>query len=90
MAEALREGKHIPDEIAFAPEIMIGLEIYYIAFQELSDSRNIGRGLGPIPWKVVKEYCDYLELDEDQREAMHHHVSKMDGAFLEFNRKKSK
>ena len=56
---------------------------------DISDSRQIGMGLGPIPWVVVHEYCNALELDDDQREAMHHHIRAMDGAFLEHNRKKS-
>jgi len=90
MAEALRENREIPEEIAFAPEIGSGLELYYYGFMEISDSRQIGMGLGPIPWKVVHEYCAFLELDEDQTEAMHYHIREMDGAFLEHNRSKSK
>ena len=88
MDESLREGREIPEEIAFAPEIELGLELYYNGFIAISDSRQIGMGLGPIPWKVVHDYCVAMELDEEQSEAMHHHIREMDGAFLEHNRKK--
>jgi len=90
MAEALREDREIPDEIAFAPEIGSGLELYYYGFMDISSSRQIGMGLGPIPWKIVHDYCVALELDEDQTEAMHYHIAEMDGAFMEHNRSKSK
>jgi len=82
MSEALREDREIPEEIAFAPEIASGLELYYYGFIDI--------GLGPISWKVVHDYCVALELDEDQTEAMHYHITEMYGALMEHNRSKSK
>jgi len=64
------------------------LELYYLAFLELSDSRQIGMALGPIPWKVIHDYCMAYELDADQTEEMHHHIREMDSAYLEYNRRK--
>lgn len=45
--------------------------------------------LGPIPWRVIREYCQILDLDEDQTEAMHHHIREMDKAYLEAVKKKT-
>ena len=88
MEQCLREGIPFPDKIANAPDLLPGLELYYLAFMELTDSRQIGMGLGPIPWKVVHDYCDAHDLSQDQREEMHHHIKEMDAVYLEFNRRK--
>jgi hypothetical protein len=89
MQQCLREGLALPDRIANAPELLPGLELFYLGFVELTDSRQLGMGLGPIPWKVIHDYCEALELDEEQTEAMHHHLREMDAAYLEHHRKKT-
>jgi len=86
----MREGLPLPDRIQNAPELLPGLELYYIGFIDLSDSRSLGMGLGPIPWFTVQQYCKEFALDEDQTEAMHHHIKVMDAAYLEHQRKKAK
>ena len=88
MKQCLAEGLPFPDKIANAPELISGLELYYLAFFELTDSRQIGMALGTIPWKVIHDYCVANELSEDQREEMHHHIRAMDSAYLEHNRGK--
>lgn len=88
MEQCLRERLPFPDRIANAPELTLGLELYYLAFMELTDSRQMGMSLGPIPWKVIREYCRELGLSEDQTEEMHLHLKEMDSVFLAFNRKK--
>jgi len=88
MQQCLREGLPFPDRIANAPDLIAGLELYYMGFVNLSDSRQIGMSLGPIPWKVIQDYCVALELDEEQTEAMHHHLREMDAAYLEHYRSK--
>lgn len=45
-------------------------------------------GLGPIPWKVVQDYCTFHEFGPDQTEEMHHHLKEMDAAYLEHQRSK--
>ena len=88
MEQCLREGLPFPDKIANAPSLLQGLELYYIAFMELSDSRMVGMGLGRIPWKTVHDYCEAHHFPPDQREEMHHHVREMDGAYIEFSSRK--
>ena len=84
----MREGLPLPDRIQNAPDLLPGLELYYLAFMELSDSRSIGMGLGPIPWKVVHDYAQAYGLDSDQTEEMHFHIKEMDAAYLQHLRSK--
>lgn len=88
MEQCLREGSPFPDKIANAPDLLQGLELYYLAFMELSDSRQMGMGLGPISWTTVHDYCEAYGLTEDQTEEMHHHIKEMDAVYLEFHRRK--
>lgn len=84
----MREGLPLPETIQNAPTLLFGLDLYFTAFLDLSDSRSVGMGLGPIPWKVVHDYCEALELSESQTEAMHHHIRVMDAAYLEAKKPK--
>lgn len=88
--QAVRSGLPIPSRIENAPSIWPGLELYYLGFLELNSSRQIGMGLGPIPWLAIEQYCAAKQLDDDQREAMHHHVTEMDRVYLKVQAKKSK
>lgn len=86
--QAVQRGQPIPDRIQNAPFIWPGLELYYIGFLELTSSRSIGMGLGPISWLSVQQYCVLKGLDEEQTEAMHHHIAAMDEVYLKHMRKK--
>jgi hypothetical protein len=55
---AVRRRQPLPDVIANAPEIHMGLEAYYEAFMDLSTSRGVGMALGPIPWTAVDRYAE--------------------------------
>lgn len=89
MEQCLREGLSFPDKISKAPDLLPGLELFYLSFMTLSDSRQLGTGLGPIPWKVVHDYCVAYEIVGEQKEEMHHHIKQLDSAYLEHaNRKK--
>lgn len=48
----------------------------------------MGFGLGPIWWKTISDYADKSGFDEDQREALHHHIVKMDEVYLKHHEKK--
>ena len=88
--QAVRSGLPLPDKIQNAPSILPGLELYYMGFLDLTSSRSIGGfGVGPIPWLAIEQYSQTLELDDEQREAMHHHVAEMDKAYIKHQQKKS-
>ena len=89
--QAVRSGLPLPDRIQNAPSILPGLELYYIGFLDLTSSRSLGGfGIGPIPWLAIEQYSQVMELDEDQRFAMHHHVAEMDKAYIRHMQKKNK
>ena len=88
--QAMRSGLPIPSRIENAPSIWPGLELYYLGFLELNSSRQIGMQLGPIPWLAIEQYAQAKELDDDQKEAMHYHISEMDRSYLKIQGKKNK
>ena len=66
-----------------------GLSMYFTAFWELSTCRQIGMGVGPIPWTAMLDYARYMELDWEQTEDLLYIVRKMDDAFLKHHRPKA-
>lgn len=86
--QALKFGMSIPNRIENAPSLLPGLELYYKGFLDLTTSRTLGLGIGPIPWFAIEMYCRQNELDEEQTEAMHHHVIVMDSVFMKHEAKK--
>jgi len=88
--QAMKSGQPIPSRIENAPSIMPGLELYYIGFMELTSSRQMGWSIGPIPWLAIEQYCVMKGLDEEQQEAMHHHIIAMDTVYMKYQAKKQK
>lgn len=86
----MREGLPLPDKIANAPVVTLGLQLYWVAFMELNSCRGIGMGPGPIPWTAIREYCLEFRLDEDQAEDMFFIIRQLDNSYLLHNEKKSK
>jgi hypothetical protein len=72
------------------PEVLMGLQLYWVAFHELSTCRTIGMGAGPIPWTAIADYCDAWEIYGEQRETLFHLVKAMDAAYGEYQAKKKK
>jgi hypothetical protein len=90
LQKCLHFGIPIPNKIKNAPELLPGLELFYRAFHKLSTCRPVGMGPGPIPWTAVLAYGTMQELDQLQFEALEYHISRMDGAFLEWIDRKNK
>lgn len=81
----------LPERIANAPELYLGLELYYAAFMDLTTCRGQGYGTeGPISWLVIAEYADRNEIEGEQREDLFYHIQHLDAAYLEFKGKKLK
>jgi hypothetical protein len=64
----IRERRPLPDAIAKAPQLFMGLELYYVAYLDLSSCRSIGMAEGPIPWLAIYDYAQRLGMDEEQRD----------------------
>lgn len=74
----------LPAAIKDAPELRLGLALYYGAFWDLDSCRQIGMGEGPISWLSVDAYATARGFDPEQRDDLHHHISAMDRAYLKF------
>ncbi len=82
----MARGKPIPEHIANPPKVRNSLELFYNAFWDLTTSRQTAEsGPNPIPWHVIKLWCDEFGLDEEDRYAMFRHVRAMDMAYLDFH-----
>lgn len=87
MELAYRDRRPPPPKIANAPELQLGLDLYYMAFWELTTCRQLGMGLGPIDWLSTQHYGISMGLDEDQMEELHYYVSAMDDFYMKHNSK---
>ena len=88
--QCVRNRAPLPDAIANAPQLLIGLELFYGGFMDLIGSRMLGFSEGPIPWSAVGDYCDELGIEGDQREDFFYHIQRLDTAYLELRAKQAK
>lgn len=84
LKQCLRERLAIPEAIKNAPDLWMGLELYYTAFWDLDTCRMRGFDQGPITWFDVRRYCQDIELDDIQTEKMHLVIPMMDREYLSF------
>lgn len=62
------------------PEVFPTDEFYFRAFNFLSSSREMGMGMGPIPWKDIVHYAQWKNYPEE--EALCVIIQLMDSAWL--------
>jgi hypothetical protein len=86
----MRFGQKIPDRIQNAPELYLGLELFYIGFLELTSCRAVGMGLGPIPMMAMLEYCEINGVDGELREDFLYFVQLLDHKYLEWSAARAK
>lgn len=84
----MRDRLPLPARIQNAPELQLGLELYFLAFFELSSCRPIGMDEGPIPWIAIWDYCERLGIEGDQRDDMFYHIRSMDNAYFQYKSSK--
>lgn len=80
--QAMRSGQPIPDRIANAPELEVGLQLYIQAFFDLDSERSHGMAPTPIPWTSIAQYARAFEFDEEQTEDLFFHVRRLDAEHL--------
>jgi hypothetical protein len=78
----------MPSWLANAPVLELGLQLYIEAFFELHAARPVGMEEGMIPWAAIWDYCERLEIVDDQKDDMFHHIHQMDLAYREFRSRK--
>lgn len=90
LKQCLRERLPIPEAIQNAPDLQLGLELYYNAFWDLDTCRMRGFDQGSITWFDIRRYSKALKLDEIQTEKMHLVIPMMDREYLSFVHDKRK
>lgn len=90
MQMCLRDGRPIPKAIQNAPELWMGLELFFTAWLELTPDRPSGWDVRPIPWTSISQYAEVFGITGEQRDDLFYFVRAMDDAYLKHCRKKSK
>lgn len=80
--QSMRANEQLPDRIAEAPELQDGLFLFLQAFFDLDNERHHGLGPMPIPFRAMVEYATFHEFDDDQFNALIHHMRYMDADHL--------
>lgn len=83
--ECFRWNRPLPEAIKNAPDLILGLELFYVAFQELSSARQLGSmSEGPIGWNILAEYCQAHEIDGEQYEDFMFFLNRLDAVYLSY------
>lgn len=80
----------MPERIANAPELEIGLELFLQAFFDLDTERSHGLTLTAIPFTSILRYADLYELGEEETHDLLFFIRRMDNAHLARLEKKAK
>lgn len=76
----------LPDRIKNAPELTLGLELYYTGFLDLTSCRQLGMGLGPIPMLSILEYCFFKGIEGELQEDFVWIIQRLDHKYLEWSK----
>ena len=79
----LKKGRPLPSWYIEEPSVDAGDACYLTAFGELSTSRSLGMGVGPIPWKIITEYGAFHGLDYELLVPFISIIMGLDRLFLE-------
>lgn len=90
--QALQANEPIPDKILNAPQLILGLEFFYLAFSDLDSTRTLGDNLQSISWLSINEYAKYNNLDDEQSDRLHKYIRAIDNDHIKRieNERKSK
>lgn len=89
--QAARDGTPLPNSIANAPDLEIGLQLFYVAFFELSTCRSFSQmSEGPIWWTAINDYCNQYNIRDSQRDDLFYHLNELDKVYLDYREKETK
>ena len=74
----MRSGNPLPERIANAPELIVGLQLYLNAFFDLDCERSHAMAPTAIPWSSVSDYARAYEFSDEQTEDLHFFIRRMD------------
>ena len=81
-----RYGQPIPDAIKDAPDLRMGLTLFYAGFWDLHSCRPVGLDVGPIPLTAILDYCTAYQIDGDQREDFIWLIRRLDAEYRKWMR----
>jgi len=88
--QCLKDNRAFPEKIQNAPDILLGLNLFYSAFIDLDSCRHSGYEDGPIPWTAIADYCAHKGITGETADDMFFHVRSLDKAFLKHRSDKAK
>lgn len=88
ITQCIRERLPFPEKIKNAPQLHLGLDLYFTAFLDLTTCRPGGMGLYPIPWDRIQDYGERFYFSDELLEEFHILIRKLDEAWVEHFDKK--
>lgn len=85
---AIAKGRPLPEWAHNVPDITEADVFYLKAFYDLTSCREVGMGLGPIPWRDIYTYAIYAGFENDLYDHFIQVIREMDAGYLEWQRKK--
>ena len=79
---AKESGRPLPKSLRDVQPVQAHQKLYLLAFQDCTTCRQVGMGLGPIPWTAVREWCTAARLSEIESDEVWFVVTRIDEAFL--------
>lgn len=80
--QAMRANEPLPDRIANAPTLQIGLQFYLDAFFDLDAERTHALAPTPIPRSCIVEYAKEYRLSDEQKDDLIYIIRRMDNEHL--------
>lgn len=87
---AIANRQPLPEAIANAPTLYLGLDFYFRAFLDLNTCRDMGMGRGPLPWTALVQYAGEMGLTGEDKEDFLYLLQKVDNDYLEWARDQDK
>jgi hypothetical protein len=84
-----KAGMEVPDWAVNAPDIPLGSDLVFDAYQDLSSCRSYGWGAGPIPWTAVRDYATARGMDDDEYEEFAALIRMLDLEYLKFEKQRA-
>lgn len=81
MEVAVEKGWDIPEDDR--PQVSQRIAVYYQAFMDCSTCRQVGFGVGPIPWNTVMIWAKRKLFDYEETEHLWSVISRADMEWLE-------
>lgn len=84
LESAIAKGRPLPKWAENEPVLCPGDEFYIKAFFDLSSCREVGMGIGPIPWRDILTYAIFFGLEEDLIDPFIQIIREMDSGYLKW------